>query len=373
MLRLRVVQAEHGDCFILGYGAPADPRYILIDGGPARVYERHLRGELLEIGDSGGKLDLVILSHVDDDHVNGLLDLSAELRRQRDRDDPEFIDVDALWHNTFSQTLGGDVEARLRSLMDEAGGTRSLMPSADKADRSIRQGDELTREVRALDIPINPEFAPRRLITVEDAPEPIRVVNLSLRIVGPTEENLEGLRKEWLEWLEEHERPVLARDPILAERAARAADRSIPNLSSIMFLAEADGKTILFTGDGRGDHLLEGLEEAGLLEPGGSLHVDVLKVPHHGSARNVTREIFETVTADTYLISADGKHGNPDLETLEWIVGAAREQGRSIEIVVTNATESTRRLVESRPPDEYGYQLVEVGPEEHIRTLNLTT
>jgi hypothetical protein len=39
---------------------------------------------------------------------------------------------------------------------------------------------------------------------------------------------------------------------------AAMADRSIPNLSSIMILAEADeGKKILFTGDGRGDHLLQ--------------------------------------------------------------------------------------------------------------------
>jgi hypothetical protein len=48
------------------------------------------------------------------------------------------------------------------------------------------------------------------------------------------------------------------------------ADSSIPNLSSIMFLAEAESKANLFTGDGRGDHLLDGLDDAGLLDAQGS-------------------------------------------------------------------------------------------------------
>jgi hypothetical protein len=55
------------------------------------------------------------------------------------------------------------------------------------------------------------------------------------------------------------------------------ADNSIPNLSSIMLLAKADGKTILFTGDVRGDHLIQGLNQTGLLDTEGKIHVDVLK------------------------------------------------------------------------------------------------
>ncbi|MFQ5340094.1 MAG: caspase family protein [Anaerolineae bacterium] len=372
MFKLHVVQAEHGDCLILEYATPASPRYLLIDGGPATIYQDHLRGELEKIRDDGGKLDLVMLSHVDDDHVNGLLDLMDELIEQRESGSRETIAVAALWHNTFSQTLGDDVEDRFRTLMDEAGAARDLMPFSNTADRSIRQGDELTQVAGALDIEINPEFDPRRLISVGDTPGPIELANLRLRIVGPTAENLESLRQEWDEWLEEQERRTLARDPELAERALRAADQSIPNLSSIMCLAEADGKTILLTGDGRGDHLLQGLQQANLLEPDGRFHVDILKVPHHGSVRNVTQEFFETVTADTYVICANGKHDNPDLVTLKWIVEAAREQGRTIEIFVTNATDSTRQIATERDPDDYGYRLAEMEPGAHAMILDLT-
>jgi hypothetical protein len=43
----------------------------------------------------------------------------------------------------------------------------------------------------------------------------------------------------------------------------------------------------------------------------------VLKLPHHGSVRNVTEEFLTTVTADHYVMSANGKYDNPDLDTLK--------------------------------------------------------
>jgi beta-lactamase superfamily II metal-dependent hydrolase len=165
---------------------------------------------------------------------------------------------------------------------------------------------------------------------------------------------------------------MLSRDPIEAERAARKADQSVPNLSSIMFLAEAEGNTILLTGDGRGDHLLDGLDQAGLLDAEGRLHVDVLKVPHHGSSRNATRAFFQTVTADAYVVSANGRHDNPDLQVLRWIVESAKEQERRIEVFATNATDSTRRLLVECEPEAYGYRLSTMAPGEHSMVLQVS-
>ena len=112
-------------------------------------------------------------------------------------------------------------------------------------------------------------------------------------IVGPTNKNLEDLKKKWLQWLDKYE-DVLATggNPMLAAMA----DSSVPNLSSIMFLVRSDDKTILFTGDGRGDHLIQGLGQTDLLDSEGKLHVDVLKVPHHGSGRNVTKKFLRDIT-----------------------------------------------------------------------------
>ena len=371
MLNLRVIQAEQGDCLVLEYGTALCPRYILIDGGPNRIYGDHLQSVLSQIGDAGHVLDLVVLSHVDDDHVNGLLDLMGDLQDQHQQGQQQTIGIEELWHNSFSQTAGPDVEGRFQALADRPGASRDLMGRTAQTGRSIRQGDQLTRLAGALDIPINPRFSPGHLITVDSVSEAVMLDNLSLRVVGPTNDNLDELREDWLEWLAKYEQPVLSRDPEEVERAALAADSSVPNLSSIMLLAEADGKRLLLTGDGRGDHLVEGLERARLLGCDGSLHVDLLKVPHHGSVRNVTPDFFQTVTADLYVISANGKHDNPDLDTLRWMVEAAVAQERPIQIFVTNATEATRQLLLEYDPSEYGYELIEMAQGEHSLILEM--
>jgi len=52
----------------------------------------------------------------------------------------------------------------------------------------------------------------------------------------------------------------------------------------------------------------------------GKFAVDVLKVPHHGSIRDLDTDFFERIPAKEYIISANGRFSNPDIPTLEMIV-----------------------------------------------------
>jgi beta-lactamase superfamily II metal-dependent hydrolase len=110
-------------------------------------------------------------------------------------------------------------------------------------------------------------------------------------------------------------------------------DNSVYNLSSIVVLVEAGGKRMLLCGDARGDHVLKGLEDAGLAD-GGVTQLDILKLPHHGSIRNVEKNFFERLPARHYVISADGRNGNPETETLKMI--AATRTDDDFEIHFTN-------------------------------------
>jgi hypothetical protein len=221
----------------------------------------------------------------------------------------------------------------------------------------IGEGNRVRQLAAQLQIPLNENFA-SDLICVDDAPDAREFGNLTLQIVGPTRANLDELRREWLEWLDRFGPDLASGNPFLMANA----DTSVPNLSSVMFLAAADGKTVLFTGDGRSDHLLAGLTASGLLPDEGQLHVDVLKVMHHGSDRNATRKFFKTVTADTYVISANGHPDNPDLATLIWIVETAKSQDREISLVFTNETTAVRKLPKEYPPADYGYQMTVLPP-----------
>jgi hypothetical protein len=117
------------------------------------------------------------------------------------------------------------------------------------------------------------------------------------------------------------------------------SDRSIPNLSSIVLFVEHEGHTALLTGDARGDRILAGLEASGLLTNNKPLHLDLLKLPHHGSNRNVERGFFERIHADHYVISADGvAHHHPHEEALTWLV-ESRQPNDAFTVHLTNEIE----------------------------------
>ena len=363
MFALTAIQAFFGDCLLLEYGTAANPKFILIDGGPADTYNEHLADVLKGLKADGHDLELMVLSHVDTDHVTGLLDFIADIRGGV----PDLPDVGGLWHNSFQKTIdvNGTIAPRAQNLL--AAANAQVMSSAAIVINGIPEGNQLRTQALAVPIALNSGF-PDDLVLADTA-GPARVFsNLELTIVGPTQANLDKLREEWEAWLETAEDAVNSGNP----RVMANSDRSTANLSSIQLFAKADGKTMLLTGDGRSDHLVQALGQAGLLDAAGKLHVDLLKLAHHGSDRNVTKTFLKKITADIYVASADGRDDNPDLATLIWIVEAAKEANRDIRIVCTNATESTAKLLSEYPPADYTYEL-EIMPEgDHSIRVQLT-
>ena len=367
MFTLRVIQAKFGDCLLVIYGNKDKPKYLLIDGGPGGVYPNHLRSELEKISQTGGELELVVLSHIDGDHIVGLINLMDELKEQQADEAAPIIKVKGLWMNAFSNSIdkNNQLVPAVQSLFSKVQNINSTMPEGELAFLSIPQGNTLMRSSMILGIPVN-EVVNSEVLSADTLPDPLTMDNITLTIIGPNEENLKKLEEEWKEWIQKNEAKIMMSDPeILAN-----ADKSVPNLSSIMFLMESGGKTILFTGDGRGDFILEGLQKKGLMDKEGKIHVDVFKVPHHGSIRNATAEFFDLVTADTYILSGDGHHGNPELGTMQWIVEAAKSQDRQIELICTNETSDTKKLEKEFPPYEFGYQLTYLG--EGINAMDIT-
>jgi ribonuclease BN (tRNA processing enzyme) len=371
-MNLNVLQAAYGDCMILKSGSQSkssqtNSHHFLIDGGPASTYNIGLKEELQKIGEKGGRVDLVIVSHVDNDHINGLLKLMQDLSLQKKGNNRWTIEIDAVWYNAFSRTIGQRIEVRLRDLLSN---TRTVFKNRSRTQvtaRGIREGHDLYQYAHDLAIEINPQFN-NDTIVVTDKPKELKFGDIKFLVIGPTRKNLEDLRKQWLDWLDKHEKALRTRADY---RLAIQADKSIPNLSSIMFLAKEDDDTILFTGDGLGEHVIYGLKQARLLGSSGSVHVNILKLPHHGSDRNITRDFFTNVTADKYLISANGRDDNPSFLTLSWIAETAKEQHRQVEIILTNNTSNVERFVKKYPKDEYGYKLKLMKKGSHSMNLRL--
>lgn len=331
LFTLEPLKARYGDCLLLHFGPANAPGTILIDGGPARVYGESLRPrlELLAANRPGDpfKIDLLMVSHIDEDHILGILDFTEEWREDQTNAWP--FKVDVLWHNSFERIVGdapGAVEASILASF----GTASLGDIADldaddheraaayKVLASVGQGSRLRNDAEALGLDVNPGFD-TKLVTPRANKQPEPPLNgLSLHVVGPLPEQIEALRDKFAKELPKGAKASLA----------AYVDESVPNLSSIVVLARYGEKSILLTGDARGDYILDGLEAQDLLDADGKLHVDVLKMPHHGSDRNTDTGFFERITADTYVASADGTYENPDRETFEMLVAARPKTDR---------------------------------------------
>ena len=310
LFSLEALKAEHGDCLLLHWGTAAAPRRLLIDGGPAGVYQDTLRPRLIQlrkrgpVGQSGRlALDAVAVSHAHPDHIVGVLELFRELRRDREQQRNARFRVKRLWHNSWAELVDTDPTAEdLAALADEA----SALVAAILG--SIERSNELGHAARAIGLRANRVFGGG----VIQAGGAVKLAHgLSVSVIGPNREQIAELRKKWRENL-----PTRAPSELAA-----FLDKNVLNLASIVLVVARGRKRVLLTGDARGDHVLRGLEDAGVLT-GATAHFDVLKVPHHGSDRNVTVDFFRRLPADHYILSGNGKHGNPEIATLRMLAEA---------------------------------------------------
>jgi hypothetical protein len=330
------LNAGHGDCLLLRLpGVNGAQSLILVDGGPGSAArpdgttfrpsdELIRRLSQIASGSKGTvKLNLVVCTHIDDDHIVGIEWLYKCLGG--DRHFPKGapgISAPVLWFNSFSK-LVEPVQAAAAALLNNT-------PSAIAA--SVSQGESLTGAAIRVNTDINPN-ADNGLILAGHAPKGFG--KAKIKVVAPDKTALEALRKAWLADLKKKKeklRPGAA--AITAAVPAAKLDTAIPNLSSIAMLVSSAGKTVLLTGDARGDHVLSGLKTTRSLKKG-KLHVDVLKVPHHGAEGNNPAAFIEAVTADHYVFSANGKDQNPDPPVLE-LIAAQAASGRKFTMHFTN-------------------------------------
>jgi competence protein ComEC len=156
---------------------------------------------------------------------------------------------------------------------------------------------------------------------VEGVPGLLRGRRVGAVEVGPLDEPAVE-RQRLLGWLEEADVPLVramrgevrtqagVRWEVLDATARHGTD-SDPNNSSIVIRLQTHGVRVLFSGD------LEGEAQAELLARGVDLRADVLKVPHHGSAKQ-DPAFLDAVHAQVALtpVGAGNPYGHPSAQTL---------------------------------------------------------
>jgi beta-lactamase superfamily II metal-dependent hydrolase len=363
-MKLSLLPAGKGDCILV---TGADGRRLLVDGGVPDSYRRYVAKELAKLD----KMDVVCVSHIDQDHIGGILQLMDDMvawkvhHYQRANENPKHPvpqvpsppKVGKIWHNAFHEQVGQNAGA-IQSVL---AATATVLSGAEQANlrvlaqdhhelaQSVGEALRLSRRVGAgqLGVPLNPEFG-GKLMLVGDDPVKIRLGGMKLTVIGPFKEDLKKLRSEWDDWLRHNKEtlrdiqrearsdegqlkasdpnrllgPLIAQAQVLGNRTKVTT----PNLASLMLLAEEQAVRVLLTGDGHGGDVIRGLEHAGKLS-GGTMHVDVLKVQHHGSENNLDQAFCKAITADHYVFSANGAHQNPDVRVVAAIIDSRLGSG----------------------------------------------
>ncbi len=382
LFTLEALNAKHGDSLLLHYGpSPARPRLIVIDGGPGGVYADALKTRLGQLRSARAgandplKIRLLMVSHIDDDHIHGVVDLAREISRAEAQGAVPPWDVLSLWHNSFSDLvkpirpadLGTEAAGvAVADIASAAGFPFGMLDQDAKAiAASVGQGRELRQIAEQLGWNVNHGFSD--LVLASSRKTKVKMdEDLEFVVVGPRQEQLDGLQNEWAKKVKELKKSKKTRPADVQAEIAAFVDKSVANLSSIAVLATSGGKTMLLTGDARGDFLVDGLRAAKKLDANGAMRVDVMKVPHHGSRRNVTEEFFSKITADHYVFSADGKNGNPDDETLKMLSEARGNAAYTIHLTnevgdatrfLSRAKNGRRFDVRVRKRDELGRRI----------------
>ena len=366
MFRIEMLPAAHGDSLLIEYGESGNLHHVLIDGGPLYAYrdkkltERtSLSKRMRQLIDAGGSLELMVITHVDADHIESAVKLVGNK--------PPELKIDDVWFN----------------------GWRHLKPQEEDKLGPV-QGEMLSALIQQKQLPWNAAYAGGPVAIRPKQPLPVVSLpgGLKLTLLSPTVSGLADLSKEWAKVLHEEgldpdspdqalerlKKSRLRPDDMLGEAeldvealAARPfnGDDGLPNGSSIAFLAEYDGKRCLFAADAHADVLQTSVEALLQEQDGTRLRLDAFKIPHHGSKNNLSTGLLSLLKCKRYLVSTNGAiFHHPDQEAIARII----VRGGEPVLCFNYRSDENKIWDDAKLQEQHGYQTV--YGDEAVRWAN---
>lgn len=312
---LDMLPARHGDALWIEYGRGAGtPARILVDCGPPGAYKQHLKPRLEALPPGQRHFELFILSHIDDDHIGGAIELLKGARRLG-------LTFGDIWFNGFRHLPGvlnakqGEVFSALLVQLKLPWNRMVRDWQPDDADAVAREADEL--------------------------PEIQLPGGMRLTLLSPTPVQLAALRRSWVKEIEGRgltpgeqatgERflgkvplpPTLENVPALAAEKFES-DNTAANGSSIAVLAEFDDKSVLLGADAYAPVLEQAIDLLRVrrkLKKDQPLPLSTFKLPHHASQNNLSTSLLKKLRCSDFLVSTSGARFNhPDSQAISRVL-----------------------------------------------------
>lgn len=330
MFTIDMLPAQRGDSLWIEYGNARKPRRILIDGGILAT-GKHIRARIENLAPDNRRFELLIISHIDLDHIAGIVKLFA--------DPPEGLEFGNVWFNGWKQLLTAE------EIADQAG---ILGP---------KLGERLSARIDQRKYPWNEGFDDA-LVAIRNQDEPLPHAALAggmkITLLSPTVQRLRKLRPVWEDEIREaglepgaagrklegighpddaDDGGLLGDDDIDIEGLANgtfSGDTSEANGSSIAVMAEFDGKRCALLGDAYAPDVAKAIDR--ILANEGSddiLEVAATKLSHHGGRKNTSAALLKKLHCRKYLVSTDGSsYHHPHSESLSRVVVHGAEAGK---------------------------------------------
>ncbi len=335
ILTVAFLDVFHGDCAVITFNERGRKACIVIDGGEKRDAAKrlatYLEHEKVEV------VDLLVATHIDSDHVNGLVHFLKSESDQTDswnkgkkkciiyywgpKPDPNWIPPSGKTGAQTSPLAGSELQ------------------TMNFVVQSVAQNQELSKLVQKHIFHTDNIQYP----SLQDMPPLDIFENIGLQVMAPDTQILDSeIQSKALSLSNIPYRKLLAKmapdqtagqlklielRKILAMNAvemAKRADRNANNQSIVLKLTPREGIaaqlkewTFLFTGDAEQESWEMMRQIAQVRE---NLPSKVLKVPHHGSSLNgIDKASFKAINPEYSIISVGQKHGLPDGQMLNLI------------------------------------------------------
>ena len=320
IFELTMHPASEGDALQLSWGTPEVVQHAWIDLGRAKDYKA-LRPHLHDLG----KLELLVFSHIDADHIEGAVAMlkDAELP----------ISAERVWFNARLQ--------HEQAYRRQSGGTQVPLSS--------NQAEKVTVGLLRAEWPLNGAFASGVVSVNSQAPgAPLPITHgLQVRLLSPSDTKLAQLLPEWDSTLADAKLQTTDPDEVAAaiangrvrlgglnvEELAAAQfgiDSTKPNGASIAFIAEFGDKRVLLGADAHPGILEQSLRMLGATERA-RYRLDLFKMPHHGSKGNTSPALLSLIDCTRFAFSTDGsRHQHPDPETIARILVADPHRAKTL-------------------------------------------
>ena len=323
MFTIEMLSAGHGDCLLLEYGDATAPHRVLIDAGPYYAF-KECAWRIDTLVSSGLGFELLVVTHVDTDHIDGAIKLLDA--------PPTGIHFDDVWFNTWRHLRPGRSQ------------------TTDQADKlGPVHGEMLSGLIDLRKLPWNKAFGGGPVSLGEGAALPVKKLGggLTLTLLSPSPEELLALEAVWqadvvsqglepgnrddaLKKLEKDARYHKPKDLLGDEtpdmdkllKTKFEEHMTESNASSIAFLAEYGDKSCLFAADALPSTLAASVKRLLKDRQEQKLHVDAVKVSHHGSRGNTSPELLRLLDCRHFLVSTNGagKSAHPHAETIARII-----------------------------------------------------